>query len=215
VRRIATIVEGHGEVEAVPILLRRIAERVSPDLAPGLPRPIRVKRQRVTKTGELERAVDLAARRAGPGGGILVLLDANGDCPGREAPALLRRAVEARKDRDIRVVFAKREYEAWFLAASRSIAESHGDDAFETPPADPESVRDAKGWLSERILAGRRYRETLHQSRFTAAFDLDAARAAPSFDKLWRDVAALLAPPGAAGRGTQPGTLPRNGVAER
>ena len=29
-RRIAAIVEGHGEVEAVPILLRRIAESLSP-----------------------------------------------------------------------------------------------------------------------------------------------------------------------------------------
>ena len=39
---------------------------------------------------------------------------------------------------------------------------------------------------------GRSYRETLHQPALTAIFDLDAARCAPSFDKLWRDVSELL-----------------------
>ena len=36
------------------------------------------------------------------------------------------------------------------------------------------------------------YRETLDQAALSAVFDLDAARSAPSFDKLWRDVASLL-----------------------
>ena len=40
--------------------------------------------------------------------------------------------------------------------------------------------------------SGQRYRETPHQPALTAIFDLDAARAAPSFDKLWRDVSELL-----------------------
>ena len=39
---------------------------------------------------------------------------------------------------------------------------------------------------------GQRYRATQHQPALTAIFDLDAARAAPSFDKLWRDVSELL-----------------------
>ena len=48
-RRIATIVEGHGEVEAVPLLLRRIAQGISPGLVVDVPRPIRVKRQQFLK----------------------------------------------------------------------------------------------------------------------------------------------------------------------
>ena len=190
--RIANIVEGHGEVEAVPILLRRIAERVSPRVTLQIQRPIRVKRQRVLKAGELERAIELAARQVRPGGCILILLDANGDCPGRMGPELLQRALEARRDRTIRVVLASREYEAWFLTAVRSIAGHHGIDASAAPPADPESIKDAKGWLSRQMPAGQRYRETLHQPALTTIFDLDAARAAPSFDKLWGDVTALL-----------------------
>ena len=39
---------------------------------------------------------------------------------------------------------------------------------------------------------GQRYRATLHQAALTAIFDLDAARAAPSVDKLWRDVSEKL-----------------------
>ena len=62
-------------------------------------------------------------------------------------------------------------------------------------PDDPEGIRNAKGRLSARMRVGRTYRSTRHQAALTEHFDLDAARqAAPSFEKLWRDVVALLAP---------------------
>ena len=194
--RIATIVEGHGEVEAVPILLRRIAERVVPGIALEVPRPIRVKRHQVLKAEELERAVALAAGRAGPRGGILVLLDADDDCPAELASGLLHRARLSRPDRLIRVVLAKAEYESWFLAAAASLAGHRGIDEATSPPADSEAIRNAKGWLSACMPPGRRYRETLHQAALTARFDLDSARVAPSFEKLWRDLASLLGGPG-------------------
>lgn len=186
---IASIVEGHGEVAALPILLRRVANVVAPSTPVYVPRPIRVKRQRVVKPGELERYVDFAARRAGPGGAILILLDADKDCPADLAIDLLQRANAARSDRRIRTVLAKVEYEAWFIAATTSIADHYGVDA--EPPPDPESIRDAKGWIGRNVLHAT-YHPTLHQPKFTAAFDLCAARAAPSFEKLWRDVTSLL-----------------------
>lgn len=43
---IAVIVEGHGEVEAVPILIRRIAAVETPGLFPDVPQPIRMERAR-------------------------------------------------------------------------------------------------------------------------------------------------------------------------
>lgn len=190
---IASIVEGHGEVEALPILLWRIAEAVAPEAPIVVLRPIRVKRQRVVRPGELERYVELAARRTGPDGAILILLDADKDCPADLGIVLLQRAKTARSDRRIRAVLAKTEYEAWLIAATTSIAIQCGFD--EKPPPDPESIRGAKGWLGQNVLRGATYHPTLHQARFTAAFDLDAARSAPSFDKLWRDVASLLVPP--------------------
>ena len=200
--RIATIVEGHGEVEAVPVLLRRIAERVAPGIALEVPRPIRVKRHQILKAEEMERAVALAAGRAGPNGGILVLLDADDDCPADLASGLLHRARQSRSDRPIRVVLAKAEYESWFLAAAASLAGQRGIDEAASPPVDSEAIRDAKGWLSACMPPGRRYRETLHQAALTARFDLDSARTAPSFDKMWRDLASLLGGPGLTSAGS-------------
>ena len=189
---IATIVEGYGEVDAVPILIRRIAERALPGVNVQVPLPIRVERNRVLKARELERVVELAARLTGQDGCILILLDADDDCPAEIAPEVLLRAIEARGDRHIRVVLAKAEYEAWFLASVESIAGRYGIDAAATAPDDPESIRGAKEWLGACMPHGQRYRATLHQAALTAIFDLDAARAAPSFDKLWRDVIELL-----------------------
>lgn len=184
--------EGHGEVSAIPILLRRIATLIAPGVALEVSRPIRERRQRLLKEGELERAVDFAARQAGADGRILILLDADSDCPGLLAPRILTRARLARPDRPIRVVMAKIEYEAWFLAAAHSIAGHREIDPSTTAPPEPESIVDAKGWLTSRMPAGRSYRETLDQPALTSVFDLTAARSAPSFDKFWRDVTSLL-----------------------
>lgn len=194
--RIASIVEGHGEVKAVPILLRRIAERVAPARAIDVLPPIRVRRQRFLKRGELERNVELAARRAGPGGCVLILIDAEGDCPAELAPEILRRARVARSDRVIRVVLAKTEYEAWFLAAVESIAGMRGIAESVEPQREPESIRGAKERLRGLMPGQQPYSETIDQPALTAILDLDAARAAPSFDKLWRDVSSLLTEPG-------------------
>src|SRR5262245_29715289 len=118
---IAAIVEGHGEVEAVPLLIRRVAKLVAPDLPLGIPRPIRVKRDEVVKPGQLERAIELAARQSGLGGAVFVLLDADDDCPAKLASTLLARAAKARSDFLIGLVLAKFEYESWFLAAAESL----------------------------------------------------------------------------------------------
>jgi len=58
VTRLVAIVEGHGELQAVPILLRRLAEILVPDRYVEVPTPIRVKRDRlIGSPAELERAV--------------------------------------------------------------------------------------------------------------------------------------------------------------
>ena len=63
---IIAIVEGGGEVQAVPILIRRIAGIATPGPFPDVPKPIRVRRDRILKPGEIERYVELAANQAGP-----------------------------------------------------------------------------------------------------------------------------------------------------
>ncbi len=190
--KIIAIVEGAGEVQAAPILIRRIAAAVAPGNTVEVPKPIRVNRKRLLKERVLEQYVELAARQSGPDGGILIMLDADDDCPRELAPVILRRATDARSDRRIGVVLACQEYEAWFLAAADSLAGLRDLNANATAPDRPESIRNAKGWLANRMPSGRAYEETRDQPAFSSLFDLDQARrGAPSFRKMWRTVADL------------------------
>ena len=53
--RVAAIVEGHGDVEAVPILIQRISERVDPSIFVDVDPVLRVPASSLRKAGELER----------------------------------------------------------------------------------------------------------------------------------------------------------------
>ncbi|MGC9216666.1 hypothetical protein [Acidithiobacillus sp.] len=79
---IASIVEGDGEVAALPILLRRVGAWQSPDKNFNVLPPIRVRRDRfLNRDDEFRRMLLLAAAKCGESGWILVLLDADDDCP--------------------------------------------------------------------------------------------------------------------------------------
>lgn len=188
-----SIVEGHGEVEALPILLRRVAAAIEPSLPLDIRRPIRVQRGTLLKTGELERVVNLAARSTTSHGAVFVLIDADDDCPATLGPALLERARAARPDVAVSVVLAMREFEAWFLAGAASLGGRRGLPEPLSPPPHPEAVRDAKGWLQGRRTDGLAYSPTIDQPALSATVDVDLVRAgSPSFDKLWRDFERFL-----------------------
>ena len=190
---IASIVEGHGEVAALPLLLRRIAGQVAAGRVVNASRPFRVRRQNFLKPDEVERSVEFVANRSGVDGRILILLDANSDCPKTLAAEIVERARQARGDRAIQVVLAKVEYEAWFLAAAESVADHRGIKPDVVSPSNPEAVQDAKGWISKRMEPGRSYSPSTDQPALTAVFDMDVARKrAASFDKLYRAVESLL-----------------------
>lgn len=125
-------------------------------------------------------------------GRILILLDADDDCPATLGLELLRRAEAVRQDRRISVVLAKAEFETWFLASAKSIAGHRGIDTAAISPRDPEAIRDAKRWLTKQMQGSRAYRPRSDQPALTSIFDFDSARTSPSFDKLWRDVHELL-----------------------
>ncbi len=187
---LAYIVEGQGDVASIPIILRRIAEREGIH-ALRVVRPFRISRHTIVRNGELERAVDRAARGVGGAGSVLVVIDADDDPPCRLGPSLATRAVAARGDVRSAVVLANREKEAWYLAAIESLRGKRGIPEDAMPPPDPEAVRGAKGWLA-RVM-GRSYSEVTDQPALAALFDLDQARqGAPSFDKFWRDTRRLL-----------------------
>ena len=190
--KIGCIVEGHGDVIAVPVLIRRIAAELYPELAIDTPRPIRVHRNQVVQPDELEQEVELAARRIGGQGAIFIILDSDDDCPAQLAPELLHRALQARSNLPITVVLAKHEFEAWFLAAAESIRGRRGLGNEIHSPNDPEAIRDAKGWLSERMENDRKYREKRDQPALAASFDFQQARRTDSFDKCYREIVRLL-----------------------
>ncbi len=183
--RVASIVEGDGEVAALPILLRRLSEWQTPGNYPECVMPIRVHRDRfLNRKEEFRRHVLLAADKCGDDGWILILLDADDACPANLGREILDRAKVHVPHRQVSVVLANREYEAWYIAAAASL---HGYRGFEFDPAgmvDPESPRDAKGWIRQRMSGGT-YGETTDQPAFSALIDLQQAHdQSRSFRKL-------------------------------
>lgn len=199
---IVPIVEGHGEVEAVPILLRqwfkfrRFWNFVTPDLA------VRAHQGSLICAHDPDReqgiecyVVRAAAKRPD---GILVILDADDICIERRGrptheqlgPELLRRARSAIAHVPLGVVVVNREFEAWYLAAYRRLKRRghfHKDVRFEGG-FDVERPRDCKGRVSEYI--GRKYSPTADQKILAQeiGFGPYMARYSPSFGKLLRDL---------------------------
>ena len=169
---IVPIVEGRGDVKAVPILLRRVLhERMGkyhvvikkPKLAKGRP----------GLSTRFEEFLGHAKKTRGCAG-ILVLLDSDKDCPRELAAELALRARDSGVGIPIAVVCAKPEYENWFLAS------------YEDFTGDAEEFGGAKTWLTtHRIQPGMAYKETFDQPRFSATMDIEAVfLASRSFRRL-------------------------------
>lgn len=191
--RIAAIVEGHGEVPAVPILLRRIGYELFGGKHIEVATPIRHTRGQLVQSeiDTLDRAVTLATRKlqALPPQDsptlILILIDADDDCPAKLGPELLKRA-QLESLHSVSVVLAKFEFETWFVGSADSLADYL--DLSGVVPLAPEESGSAKKWIADRFKAGR-YSETVDQPKLTNAIDLAQCRArCPSFDKLCRDI---------------------------
>ena len=185
---IAPIVEGHGEETAVPELIRRIAYEIGV-FDVKVAKAIRVHRGERDNRSEGERGVRRGACKEGA---VLVLLDADGDCPAQLGPRLQLRAEAAAAGVAVSVVVAKEEFEAWFIAAAQSLRGQRGLAPNLLPPQDPEAIVGAKEWLTARRVDGQAYKETLDQVALAAVVDLGAARSAESFDKFYREVVRLL-----------------------
>ena len=192
---IQPIVEGQGDLAAVPLLLRRLRDEAQ---AWGLEvgRPHRKQRTQLVKKDSLQSAVRVAAMRENCAA-ILVLFDADDDCPKELAPTLEEWAREAAGGKPCAVVMANREYEAWFIASIEALRGRAAilPDAVSHP--DPEAPRDAKGELERRMTRGASYSPTVDQAPLTAHLDLEIAyRRCRSFRKLVSAFGALAAAAG-------------------
>ncbi|MFZ5866115.1 MAG: DUF4276 family protein [Thermodesulfobacteriota bacterium] len=189
---IVPIVEGHGEVTAVPVLLRRILERMGVfDI--HVAKPLLAKRNQIVREHALERKITQACRKRENAQGILLLLDTDPDyCPVGVAAQLRQRAEKA-THLPVVVVLAHLEFEAWFLAAKESLRGVRGiaDDA--VSPDNPESIRGAKGRLSDNMVGNRRYLPADDQAALADKMDLEVCLAkSRSFRKLWKDIESLV-----------------------
>ena len=195
--KIQPIVEGHGDVAALPVLLRRLVAEAGAlaeagVLAVGVGRPIRRPRHWLVREDGVRRAVRLALAQPDCGA-VLVLLDGDADCPAKLGPTVQEWATAAAGDVPCRVVLAHREYEAWFLAAIESLRGHRNVRSDADPHPDPEKPRGAKEQLEARMRPGTIYLETLDQPAFSALFSLPCAyRRSRSFRKLASSFANLV-----------------------
>jgi len=189
--RIYPIVEGHGEVAAAPVLLRRLlAEADCHNI--GIGRPIRRTQSQMRSKEGTQAAVRLALLQP-ECAAVVILFDGEDDCPKTLAAEVRAWAREAAAGTPCDVVVAYREYETWFLAALESLRGHYGIRNDAVAPTNPEAKRDAKGALEEFMPSDRAYSETGDQPGMSARFDLPTAhRRNRSFRKLVKTVGDIL-----------------------
>jgi hypothetical protein len=190
---VVPVVEGHGESTAVPVLLRRFCWELG--WSHQVAQPFRVARTSLADPTKLSDAVAVASRNVPGPGGVLVLLDADDDCP-VELNAKLQDAVcDSRCG--VEIVAANREFEAWFLASIPSLRQHNAVQSDATYVGDPEQRRGAKEQLKKLMVSP--YSEVRHQPAFCSLIDLETTwRNSRSFRRLLTAVQRLLeveAPP--------------------
>ncbi len=146
---IVPIVEGQTEVNCVERLLQRVWTQLlaAPNRLQVLPasrgkRDALLDPDRPDLAEKIEEAyVKLSRRLAYDSSGtglLLLLLDAEGDCPATIAPMLLEAGKKARSDTDICCVVAKRMLENWIVAGASTLA---GVNGLPDPPPTARQVR--------------------------------------------------------------------------
>ena len=191
------IVEGDGEVEALPLLLRRLLHEVHQVYDVNIARPKNAHGSgNLTAPNQIERFVAYALLEP-ECDGILVLIDNDAvrgliegdvlddDCAPAFAHYLTSRIQAMHPTKPVAVVVARWEYEAWFLASLETVGTVVGVPEGTVYEGDVESERSAKGWIERRLPPGQKYSETRDQARMTAYLDLEsAARRSRSFKRL-------------------------------
>jgi len=164
--RLVLLVEGDGDVQAVPPLVAKLITQLPDDFQGQLfldNAPMRIggvhqitgKRQ-----GDLARHLGNAAKRPKLGAALLIL-DGDADrvegrpfCAVEVARTIAQRATVAGAGTrfSFAAVFLRQEYESLLLAVGDQLPGLKP--GVTLPPAPEESPRDAKGWLHENLAEG-------------------------------------------------------------
>ncbi len=172
---IVAIVEGDGELDAVPGLLRRILweRRCRFDIMTKKPKAANGKPDLLKRFEKFLQYTILDGCDA-----ILVLVDADEECPFEQVPYLTAMAAALNLDVPVAIVYARSEYETWFISSlsectGEPIRTRLGIPASVNAPNNVENIRGAKGWLEERMPNDRGYKETEDQAPLTHHINLD------------------------------------------
>jgi len=188
---IQPIVEGHGDVSAVPVLLRRICYELGCWLGAQVAPPMRVPRSKMVQKEQLLRYLRIA--NAQPGCTlILVIMDADDDCARDLAQLIMPWVAECALGARCELVVIPREYECWLIASLESLRGIRGILPEAISHGSPETVRDAKGVLTDCMEGGAVYHESADQVALTQSVDLNMVRAkCRSFQRLVDKIARL------------------------
>ncbi len=172
--KIVPIVE--GEVQAVPGLLYKLLAELGRQHNIQIETPQNAHgRGNLTTPGGIERFVQNAWTKRDCGA-VLVLVDADKDCPVELASDFARRVSAIGVRFPVVIVAANCEYEAWFLASLETITEIVLDSGTALPAGlsytgDVEARAGVKGWLTAQFPPGRIYKETIDQKAMTRLLD--------------------------------------------
>jgi len=198
--KIVPIVEGDGEVDAVPLLLGKLLAKIGRQEIGVSRRPLNAGScSNLTKAGGLEGFIRAASLRPDCAA-ILVLMDADKGCPLKIAQDFVARIRSLGSKHPVVVVIAKFEYEAWFLASLDSIAGKDLDGRPGLPAGtlypehDVELLVSVKGWLNRKFPGSHSYKETLDQAPMTRLLQPDlVAPRSRSFRRLQHALAEAVA----------------------
>ncbi len=209
---VASVVEGETEVMCLPPLLHGVWRLLaSPDRLQVLT-PVQCKRDAFLKPGHEEFARKVAdayqtlarwLRRDPANRGILLLLlDAESDCPAEVAARLRAGAIGVIGEAAVSCVLAKRAFENWIVGGASTLGGVNGLPA-PLPSRDRFEERNGAHWLETQLRSvdrARKYKKTVDAVEFVRAMDLSECHAnCPSFAKLCRDLRTLIpAPPATA-----------------
>lgn len=193
-KKILPIVEGDGDVAAVPVLIRRILQAnsrydvqvLSPHKRGELPK-VKANFERFFKTAALE--------------GVPVLCVLDFDCSQcidaiSDEQDLQHRAKKIHPSLPFAACLIVKEFESLFLWDEASTRQALPNIIKNTIfPLNPEDIRPAKEWLSKAQPSGLAYKPTVHQAKLAAAVNLDVLRArSPSYQRLELAVLKLTEP---------------------
>ena len=156
---IVPVVEGDGDASALPELLNRIIStkfnRYDIVVAEGKSKVVKANGLDKLKN-KLEKFL-LHAQNKPKCAAILILVDADTECPVTLAQQFSQRCEQIGTRCPIQVVCAYRTYESWFLASLDTIRGNHGIASTAILSCDAEEIPNPKQWLTHQMPDGQAY----------------------------------------------------------